>query len=84
MATRKNTRIDQKSREKIQASQLINRLNKHALSDEEIMTSSQIRAAEILLKKTLPDLTNIDFKDEDGNSSLPTQIAINVIKANAD
>jgi len=61
MAARKNTRIDQKSRDKIQASQLVNRLNKHALADEEIMSSSQIRAAEILLKKTLPDLTTTEL-----------------------
>ena len=81
MAARKNTRLDQKSRDKIQASQLINRLNKHALSDEEIMTSSQIRAAEILLKKTLPDLTNTTFEDEDGNSTLPNVITVNVVKA---
>lgn len=80
MAARKNTRIDQKSRDKIQASQIINRLTKHALSDEEIMTSSQVRASEILLKKILPDLSNIDFKDEDGNSSLPTAITVNVVK----
>ena len=79
MATRKNTRIDQKSRDKIQASQLINRLNKHALSDEEIMTTSQIRAAEILLKKTLPDLTNVDFSDAEGNSTLPQVITVNVV-----
>ena len=80
MAARKNTRIDQKSRDKIQCSQLINRLNKHALSDEEIMTASQIRAAEILLKKKLPDLTNTTFEDEDGNSTLPQAITINVVK----
>lgn len=79
MAIRKNTRLDQKSRDKIQASQLVNRLNKHALSDEEIMTSSQIRAAEILLKKILPDLSNMEFKDEEGNNTLPTTITVNVV-----
>jgi len=79
MAARKNTRIDQKSRDKIQVSQLVNRLNKHALSDEEIMTSSQIRAAEILLKKKLPDLTNTTFEDEDGNNTLPNVITVNVV-----
>ena len=81
MAARNNTRIDQKSRDKIQVSQLVNRLNKHALSDEEIMTSSQIRAAEILLKKKLPDLTNTTFEDEDGNNTLPNVITVNVVKS---
>ena len=83
MAARKNTRIDQKSRDKIQATQIIKRLNNHALSDEEIMTASQIRAAEILLKKTLPDLTNTTFEDEDGNNTLPQSITINVVSPDA-
>jgi hypothetical protein len=80
MAARKTfTRIDQKTRDKIQCSQLINRLNKHALSDEEIMTASQIRAAEILLKKKLPDLVNTTFEDADGNNTLPQTITVNVV-----
>lgn len=68
MAARKTKRIDQKSRDKIQASQLINRLMKHALADEEIMTSSQVRAAEMLLRKTLPDLKLIEHTGGSDNS----------------
>ena len=56
MAARTNRpNHDEKTRQKIQVSQLINRLQKHVLGEVE-MTPSQVRSAEILLKKTLPDL----------------------------
>ena len=64
MAARKNRiQHDENTRKKIQASQLINRLTNHALGLEE-MENSQVRAAEILLKKILPDLSNVDFQGE--------------------
>lgn len=50
-------------REKIQASQIINRLSAH-VSGEVELTSTQIRAAEILLKKTLPDLSNVEISGD--------------------
>ena len=61
MAARKN-RIQQTqaTRDKIQSSQLINRLTKHALSDEDVMTTSQVNAAKILLGKTIPDVSSVD------------------------
>lgn len=61
MATRKNTRIDQKTRDKIQASQLINRLQKHIDAEQELMTPSQVTAALGLLKKTCPDLKSVEL-----------------------
>lgn len=45
-------------RAKIQTSQLINRLTDHALGNVEL-TATQVRAIEILIKKTLPDLQAI-------------------------
>ena len=65
MAARK-TRIshDENTRKKIQASQLINRLTDHILADEEVMTASQVNAALGLLKKTLPDLKQVDLNAE--------------------
>lgn len=45
-------------RAKIQTSQLVNRLNDHALGIIEL-TASQIKAIEILIRKTLPDLQAI-------------------------
>ena len=55
MAARNKRTHDYKTRQKIQTTQLVKRLTAHALSDEEVMTTSQVRAAEILLRKTLPD-----------------------------
>lgn len=54
-------------REKIQTSMLINRLSEHALSEDgEKMTPSQIKAAEVLLRKTFPDLTVNELTGEGG------------------
>lgn len=55
MAARLNPAHDERTRAKIQTSQLVNRLFSHANGDVE-MTATQVRAAEVLLKKTLPDL----------------------------
>lgn len=55
---------DENTRKKIQASQLINRLTNHAVSDEEIMTASQVNAALGLLKKVLPDLKATEISGE--------------------
>jgi hypothetical protein len=59
MAARKDSRIKTKHREAIQTSMLINRLSDHILGEVE-MTSTQIRAAQILLNKSLPDLRASD------------------------
>jgi hypothetical protein len=50
-------------REKIRASQLINRLQAHALGHIEL-SMSRIRAIEILLRKCLPDLAAAEIKSE--------------------
>ncbi len=60
-ARNKRISIDENTRSKIKASQLINRLTDHALSPGEIMTTSQVNAARILLGKILPDLSNVDI-----------------------
>jgi hypothetical protein len=52
-------------RAKIQASQLVNRLTDHALGAVEL-SSSQVRAIEILLKKTIPDLQSVELTGLDG------------------
>ncbi len=54
---------DERTKEKIKTTQLINRLQNHALGLVE-MTASQVRATEILLKKTTPDLSASDNKNE--------------------
>lgn len=60
MAGRNNTSHIQRAREKIRASQLINRLMENALADEEILTAGQIKSAEILIRKVIPDLKQVE------------------------
>lgn len=60
MAARKNKGTkdapwDDKVRGKIQASMLVNSLSDHVLGKGKL-SSTQVRAAEILLKKVIPDL----------------------------
>lgn len=50
---------------KIQASTIIHRLMGH-VSGETDMTPTQVRAAEILLRKTLPDLAAQEISGPDG------------------
>lgn len=70
MAARLNPKHDAKTRQKIKTSQLVNRLMQHANGKNE-MTVTQIRAAEILLRKTLPDLSAVTL---DGDLDLTQKI----------
>lgn len=65
-------------RAKIQASQLINVLQNHALgtSDAEI-TASRMKAIEILLKKSLPDLSSVELTGDPEN---PVQQVTRVVR----
>jgi hypothetical protein len=58
MATRKQNWHTEETRQKIQTSQLINRLTSHAFGEVELSTT-QVKAIDILLKKALPDLQSI-------------------------
>lgn len=58
MAKRLNVNHDERTRQKIQTSQLINRLNDYA-NGKITLDSGQVKAIEILLRKTLPDLSSI-------------------------
>ena len=53
--------VMQKTRDKIRATKLVTRLQEHVLGDVE-MSTSQVRAAEMLLKKILPDLSSVEMK----------------------
>lgn len=55
-ATKRNAMLIEEAREKIKTTQLINRLQNHALGSVE-MSPTQVRATEILLRKRIPDLT---------------------------
>lgn len=58
---------DEKTREKIRTSQLLNRLHAYALSEPDPQSgkavkldSGQVKAIEILLRKSMPDLSSVD------------------------
>lgn len=63
---------DDATRAKIQTSQLLNRLTDHVFGRVEL-NQSQVAAANILLKKSLPDLTQSDV-------NLGGNITVNVVK----
>ena len=65
MAARLNPQHDAHTRAKIQTSQLINRLGKIA-NGEADCTPTQLKAAEILLRKSLPDLQSVTISGEGG------------------
>jgi hypothetical protein len=63
-ATKRNSMLIEEAREKIKTTQLINRLQDHALGENE-MSQTQIRATEILLKKRVPDLQAMTLQGSD-------------------
>lgn len=65
-------RHDEETRAKIQTSQLINRLEDHILNDLDLKPT-QVTAALGLLKKTLPDLANVELS---GSDDKPFQMVI--------
>ena len=58
MAARLRLKHQDEVRRKIQTSQLVNRLQDHSNGKVELSTT-QVRAAEILLRKTMPDLSAV-------------------------
>lgn len=66
MATRKQLFHPDDVKKRIQASQLINRLTKHALSAKPTMDASQVTAATKLLNKVVPDLKAVEHTGENG------------------
>jgi hypothetical protein len=67
MAARLRKNHQEEVRAKIQASYYINALHKH-VNGEKFMTDSQIKAAKILLDKSLPNLS--DVKIETGGNGI--------------
>ena len=65
-------RHDEETRAKIQTSQLLNRLNDHVFSDTDI-SQTQMKAIEILLRKTLPDLAAVQIS---GDAEQPVKLVV--------
>lgn len=55
-------------RRKIQVSQLVNVLTEHALTGKGDFSMSRMKAIEILLRKSLPDLSSIELTGENGGA----------------
>lgn len=62
-------------RKKIQASQLINVLQNHALGETEELSASRLKAIEILLRKSIPDLSSVQL---DGDLNVEGEINKNI------
>ena len=67
MAARLNKRHQDEVRARIQASQLINVLQDHALSEGSEISPSRMKAIEILLRKSLPDLSSVEVTGDEEN-----------------
>lgn len=68
MAGRPMNRLHQEDvRKKIQASQLLNVLHDHALGKTEELSQSRLKAIEILLRKSLPDLSSVEVVGDPEN-----------------
>jgi hypothetical protein len=69
---------DAETRARIKTTQLANRLTKHAFGELEL-SQSQVRAIEILLRKTLPDLSTTTLAGDANNPLRWEAIQRNVI-----
>jgi hypothetical protein len=67
MAARIRTKHQDEVRARIQASVLIGLLESHAMGETEL-SASRIRAIELLLKKSIPDLQSVEIT---GDSDAP-------------
>lgn len=65
-------------RAKIQASAIIGRLQKHIDGSLEL-SSTQVRAAEILLKKSVPDLSQISGPGDDGSHTVHNLVEMVIV-----
>lgn len=73
-ATKRNAMLIDEAREKIKTTQLINRLQGHALGNVE-MSPTQVKATEILLRKRVPDLSAVTLA---GDAENPIIHSINI------
>ena len=77
MAARNRKGLSENTRLRIKTSMIQERLEKHILGEVE-MTATQVRAAEILLNKTLPNLSAVELSGEintgDTNSLTESEI----------
>ena len=73
MAARLRPYHQDEIRAKIQASQLINVLQNHALGNGEDLSPTRMKAIEILLRKSLSDLSSVQVS---GNADAPVEMKV--------
>lgn len=71
MAARIRKHHQDEVRSRIQVSQLINVLERQALGEGEELSAARMKAIEILLRKSLPDLSSVELTGEGGG---PVQV----------
>ena len=69
MAARNRKGLSENTRTRIQTTMIVKRLEDHILGKVE-MTSSQVSAASILIKKTLPDLQSVQVEKQTPYNSI--------------
>lgn len=70
MAARKRqVKLSEEWRERIRSAGILQRLDKAAMGEIEI-TATQLKAAEIVLRKTIPDLARTEHTGKDGNDQV--------------
>lgn len=83
MAARLRKNHQDEVRAKIQASQLINVLQNHALGKTEELSQSRLKAIEILLRKSVPDLSAVQISgDEDNPLQTVTKVELVAMQPN--
>lgn len=78
MAARLRVKHQDEIRTKIQTSQLINVLEKHALGETDELPNSRLKAIEILLNKTLPNLQSTQIEGSGENGELEVDVNLQV------
>lgn len=74
MAERLRKRHQEEIRTKIQTSQLVNVLQNHALGVDTVeITPTRMKAIELLLKKSLPDLSSTEIT---GDPDAPLEVKV--------
>ena len=79
MAARLNNRHQDAVRDKIRASQLVNRLEKHVLGEVD-MSATQVTAALGLLKKCVPDISAVTHRG-DPEQPLVTTVTVRLVES---
>lgn len=79
MAARKNKPLhDDKTKDRIRASQLLNRLTSFANGEIEL-NAAQVNAAKIVIGKVIPDLKAIEHSGKDGKPIEFTEVVRRVL-----